>query len=94
MVSFLHRKGAPTEVTDMAQATTTAILSTGTSDELRPADVRDRVRAALEANAAELAARRRWATIYRNGRRPVTPAEARLRVRTLREALAATHEAA
>jgi hypothetical protein len=74
----------------MAQATTTAILSTGTSDELRPADVRDRVRAALEANAAELAARRRWATIYRNGRRPATTA----RVRTLREALAATRAAA
>ena len=91
MVSFLHRKGAPTEVTDMAQATTTAILSTGTSDELRPADVRDRVRAALEANAAELAARRRWATIYRNGRRPVTPADAR--VRTLRETLSATRAA-
>ena len=75
----------------MEQAT---ILSTRTTDELRPADVRDRVRAALVANAAELAARRRWATIYRNGRRPLTPAEARLRVKTLREALAAADTAA
>ena len=50
------------------ERTTTAILSTQASDDLRPSDVRDRVRAALEANAAELAARRRWATIYRGGR--------------------------
>jgi hypothetical protein len=56
-----------------------------------PAAVRDRLRAAVDANAAELAARRRWATIYRNGRRP---ADARLRLKVLREELARTAEAA
>jgi hypothetical protein len=49
-----------------------------------PAAVRDRLRAAVDANASELAARRRWATIYRQGR---PPADARLRVRVLREEL-------
>jgi hypothetical protein len=58
-----------------AMERTTAIPSTQTGDDLRPSDVRDRVRAALEANAAELAARRRWATIYHGGR--LTPAQVR-----------------
>jgi muconolactone delta-isomerase len=49
-----------------------------------PADVRDRLRAAADARSAELAARRRWATIYRNGRRP---ADARLRLKSLRAEL-------
>ena len=65
---------------------TTAILSTQTDDDLRPSDVRDRTRAALEAHAAELAARRRWMTIYRGGRR--APAQARdARARHLLETL-------
>jgi hypothetical protein len=51
-----------------AMERTTAILSTQAPDDLRPSDVRDRVRAALEANAAELAARRRWAAILGRGR--------------------------
>ena len=73
---------------------TTVILSTQTDDDdLRPSDVRDRVRAALEANAAELAARRRWATIYRGGRR--APAQARdARARHLLETLATLPPAA
>ena len=33
-------------------------------------EVRQRVRAAMLANAGEIAARRRWATIYRGGRPP------------------------
>jgi hypothetical protein len=92
MVCFLSsgRDRPVTEVSDMEQPTA---LSTKAPDGLRPADVRDRLRAAVEANAAELAARRRWATIYRNGRRPATPADARLRARTLREALATTDAA-
>lgn len=73
----------------MEQATT-AILSTKVSDDLPPAEVRDRVRAALEANAAELAARRRWATIYRGGR----PAPSRLRARHLLESLSSLPPAA
>jgi hypothetical protein len=56
-----------------------------------PAAVRDRLRAAVDANASELAARRRWATIYRNGRRP---ADARLRLKILREELAKANAAA
>jgi hypothetical protein len=51
------------------------VIPSTQADDLRPSDVRDRVRAALEANAAELAARRRWATIYRGGR--PTPAQVR-----------------
>ena len=56
-----------------------------------PAAVRDRLRAAADAKAAELAARRRWATIYRQGRRP---ADARLRVKVLREELSNADTAA
>jgi hypothetical protein len=87
--------GTTTEVTDMEHATTTPeALSTEASDALRPADVRDRLRAAVDANAAELAARRRWATIYRGGRPPVVATDPRLRVRTRREALATSRDAA
>ncbi len=37
----------------------------------RRPEVRDRVREVMRANAEEIAARRRWATIYRGGRPPV-----------------------
>ena len=70
----------------MERTTTTAILSTLPADDLRPSDVRDRVRAALQANAAELAARRRWATIYRGGR-PVSTQTRDARVRHLLDTL-------
>jgi hypothetical protein len=36
-------------------------------------EVREQVRAAVRANADEIAARRRWATIYRGGRPPAHP---------------------
>jgi hypothetical protein len=34
--------------------------------------VRELIRAAVAANAGEIAARKRWATIYRGGKRPST----------------------
>jgi hypothetical protein len=83
------------EVGDMEQRSAT-ILSTKAADQLRPSEVRDRMRAALAANAAELAARRRWATIYRGGR-PVASLDPRVRdarVKHLRQKLAAESSAA